>query len=168
MDLRDEWRINDCNLSLHRWNKGYCYVVNNRDFPKGLLKLPLAVILQCSHEMVKIILISLIHCTHTHMFCPLPFTLHFRKKSDLGLCMFSKLKCGSKHSRLIMLMGKCKPHVSLQAHCSFLYRKQHICSITRNSGKEERLTCWQTCQVACGTKKEGKTPEQNSLFFLPV
>ena len=50
-----------------------------------------------------------------------------------------------------------------------LYRKQHIYSITRNSGeREERLTCWQTCQVASGTKKEGKTPRAELSLSLSL
>ena len=50
-----------------------------------------------------------------------------------------------------------------------LYRKQHIYSITRNSGeREERLTCWQTCQVASGTKKEGKTPRVELSLSLSL
>lgn len=68
-----------------------------------------------------------------------------------------------------MLMGKWQTPPQPTGTLLILYRKQHICSITRNSGeREERLTCWQTCQVASGTKKEGKTPRAElSLSLFP-
>lgn len=44
-------------------------------------------------------------------------------------------------------------------------KKHYICSTSTDSReREERLTCWQTCQVASGTKK-GDGQNQGSVIF---
>lgn len=162
----DEWRINDCNLSLHRWNKGYCCVVNNRDFLRVFLKLHWQWFCN-AHEMVKIILISLIHCTHTHVH-PLPFYICISRKEKWFriVHVFQTQVWIQAVKAEIMLMRNTSP-CQLQAHCSFCTGSS-ICSITKNTqGRKERLTCLADLSGGLWNKeKKEKHPEQNSLFFF--